>query len=338
MAKNLPAWKKGLAASLILSVTAVLFVFLRNFNEDTLDNLLKVRGEYLLIAAVMVFLLWIIEGLRIRMLVRTFSDRVDITLFKAMQVYLLTYFFASVTPWAAGEWPTHIYALSRHGLSLGESSAITLARSFLTKFLFTVTAIVLFAVFRGNLVPTFLNGVFAYAVFISAITVLALLIILWKPMLLNLAIKKIGSLPCGKYLFKKPVGQKAYLFLGREMQEFFHSTRSFNRFKWGNLLIISLLTVAFWSCFFSIAPIILLGLNEQVPFLQSLLWQIVIQMIVIYVPVPGGSGVTELSLATLFAYFVPTSVLGIFLVAWRFFTYFVSLFSGCVVALGHLRP
>jgi uncharacterized protein (TIRG00374 family) len=255
-----------------------------------------------------------------------------------MQVYLLTYFFASVTPWAAGEWPTHIYALSRHGLSLGESSAITLARSFLTKFLFTVTAIVLFAVFRGNLVPTFLNGVFAYAVFISAITVLALLIILWKPMLLNLAIKKIGSLPCGKYLFKKPVGQKAYLFLGRELQEFFHSTRSFNRFKWGNLLIISLLTVAFWSCFFSIAPIILLGLNEQVPFLQSLLWQIVIQMIVIYVPVPGGSGVTELSLATLFAYFVPTSVLGIFLVAWRFFTYFVSLFSGCVVALGHLRP
>jgi uncharacterized protein (TIRG00374 family) len=333
--KPLPAWKKGLGISLALSITAALFVFFRNFNEDTLENLLKVRVEYLLIAIIMVFILWIIEGLRIRLLVSTFSNQKNISLFEAMQIYLLTFFFASVTPLAAGEWPAHIYALSRHGLSLGESSAVTVTRSFLTRFLFTVTAISFLIIFRSRLVPTFLNRVFIYAVFVSVFTLLGLLFILWKPMSLSWVLQKIGSFAWGKYIFSRnPKWQKIYPFLGQELRDFLYSTRSLNRFKIGNLIIISLLSVAFWLCFFSIAPVILLGLNKPAPYLQSLVWQVVIQMIIVYIPIPGGSGVAELSLASLFAYFVPPSVLGIFVMVWRFFTYYVLLFFGGLIALG----
>ncbi len=339
MAKPLPAWKKGLGISLALSITAALFVFFRNFNEDTLESLLTVRVEYLLIAVFMVFFLWIIEGLRIRLLVSTLSNHKSISLFDAMQIYLLTFFFASVTPLAAGEWPAHIYALNRQGLSLGESSAVTVTRSFLTRFLFTVTAISFLIIFRGRLVPTFLNRVFLYAVFVSVFTLLGLLFLLWKPMFLEWILQKIGSLAGGKYLFgKNSKGQKIYWRLGQEFQEFLHTTRALNRFKIGNLIIISLLTFTFWLCFFSIAPVILLGLNKPVPYLQSLVWQIVIQMIIVYIPVPGGSGVAELSLASLFVYFVPPSVLGIFVMVWRFFTYYILLFFGGLIALTVLKP
>ena len=61
-------------------------------------------------------------------------------------------------------------------------------------------------------------------------------------------------------------------------------------------------------------------------------------MIIIYVPVPGGSGVAEFGLASLFMLFVPSSVLGIFVMSWRFFTYYVLLFLGGLVSLGSFRP
>jgi len=336
--KPLPAWKKGLGVSLSLSIAAALFVFFRNFNEDTLESLFKVRIEYLLVAALMVFIRWIIEGLRIRLLVGTLSSEGNISLFEAVQVYLMTFFFASVTPMSVGEWPAHIYALSRHGLSLGESTAVAVTRAFLSRVFFTAAAALFLIIFRGSLVPTFLNRVFVYAVAVSVITLMVLFLILWKPVFIKWALQKAASLYWCKYLLsKKPGGQRIYLFLVQEIRDFLNSTRSLHRFKLGNLLLIILLTAAFWCCFFSIAPVILLGLNRPAPYLQSLIWQIVIQMIVVYVPIPGGSGVAELGLASLFIYFVPSSVLGIFVMVWRFFTYYVLLFFGGLIALGNLK-
>lgn len=337
MTKILPAWKKGLAISLVLSIAAALFVFFRNFNEETLESLLKVRSEYLLVAALMVFALWVIEGLRIKLLTATLGGA-KISLYEAVQVYLMTFFFASVTPLAAGEWPAHIYALSRHGLSLGESTAITVARAFLTRFLFTASAIFFIIFFRGRLVPTFLNSVFIYAAFVSVITLLLLFFLLWKPVFVKNLLQKIGSFTCKKFLLRTSRGEKIYYFLSQELRNFLYSADFFKRFRWGNLFVLIFLTVAFWLCLFSIAPVILIGLNKPAPYFQSLVWQIVIQMIIIYVPLPGGSGVAELSLASLFIYFVPSSVLGIFVVVWRFFTYYVLLFFGGVVAIGNLKP
>ncbi|MDO9534152.1 MAG: flippase-like domain-containing protein [Bacillota bacterium] len=338
MTKPLPAWKKGLGISLALSIVTALFVFIYNFDEDTLESLLLVRIEYLLAALLMVFLLWIIEGLRIKLLVSTLSCKESISIFAAMQVFLVTFFFASVTPLAAGEWPAHIYALNRLGLSLGESSAVTLTRSFLTKLVFTITAISMLIFFRGRLVPNFLNQIFLYAVFVSVITVFFLLFVLWKPTVLDWFLCKAVTFSWGKYFFKNtPRGKKIYEFLGYELQEFLKTTRSLNRFKAGNLIAIIILTIAFWICFFSIGPVILIGLNKPVPYLQALIWLTVIQMIIVYIPIPGGSGVAELSLASIFVFFVPSSVVGIFVVAWRFFTYYLLLFFGGIFALGSLK-
>jgi glycosyltransferase 2 family protein len=339
MTKPLPAWKKGLGISLALSIAAALFVFIYNFDEDTLESLLLVRIEFLLAALLMVFLLWIIEGLRIKLLVTTLSCKKNISIFAAMQIYLVTFFFASVTPLAAGEWPAHIYALNRHGLSLGESSAVTLTRSFLTKLVFTITAISLLIFFRGRLVPNFLNQIFIYAVFVSALTVLFLFFLLWKPTVLDWILHKALTFSWGRNFFENsPRGKKIFKFLGYELQEFLKATRSLNRFKTGNVMLIIILTFVFWICFFSIGPVILIGLNKPVPYLHALIWLTVIQMIIVYVPVPGGSGVAELSLASIFIFFVPSSVLGIFVVAWRFFTYYLLLFFGGIFALGSLRP
>ena len=339
MAGPLPTWKKGLGISLALSVAASLFIFVYYFEEETLESLLLVRAGYLLLAVLMIILLCVIEGLRIKLLVSSLGGDKDIKLFDAVQIYLMTFFFASVTPFHAGEWPAHIYGLSRKGLSLGESSAVTLTRSFLTKLVLTISAVALLVFFRGRLVTNFLNQIFIYAVFVSICTVLLLLFFLWKPAVLNLLLQKVVSYSWGRYFFLGTLrGKKIYAFLMHELQEYLYATRSINRFKAVDLMLIIILTVAYWFCFFSIAPVLLLGLNKPVPFFLSLIWLAVIQMIIIYVPVPGGSGVAEFGLASLFMFFVPSSVLGIFVMSWRFFTYYVLLFLGGLVSLGSFRP
>lgn len=339
MAKPLPAWKKGLGVSLTLSVAAALFVFFRNFDEDTWGSLLKVKVEYLFAALGLVLLLWILEGLRIGLLVNTLHSHKRLALSDTIQVFLLTFFFASVTPFASGEWPAHIYALSRHGLSLGESSAVTATRALITRLIFTLTAVSLLVVFEGRPVPTFVNKIFIYAVYVSIFTALFLLFLLWKPQILDWLLQKISSLSVLKcWLEEKPAGKKAYLFLNQEFRGFLETTRSLNRFKLGNVGVIALLTVAFWLCFFSIAPVILMGLGKPVPYLQSLIWQFVIQMIIVYLPLPGGSGAAELGLASLFVFFVPPSILGIFVLVWRLFTYYILLFFGGLIALNELKP
>ena len=330
VAKPLPAWKKGLGISLTLSVTAALFVLIYNFEEETLESLLYMRQEFLLVAALMVFSLWLIEGLRIKVMVATLSSK-RISLFTGMQIYLMTFFFAAVTPFAAGEWPALIYALKRNGLSIGEATAVTVMRAFVTRILFTAAAIFMILYSLEQPLPAFLNKVFIYTALGSLATTLVLLLLVWKPHHLEWFLKKVS------FLAKSARGRKLYSFLNEEMREYRDATLSLNRWKTGSVALIGLLTLSYWFFFFSIAPILLLGLNRVVPFTQALFWQLVIQMITFYVPLPGGSGVVELSVARLYSFFVPASVLGLFILSWRFFTYYLLLFFGGLVALNKIK-
>lgn len=330
-AKPLPAWKKGLGISLILSVTVAIIIIVYHFEEETLESLLYLRREFLFVALLMVFTLWIIEGLRIKLLVSTLSPGKNISLFAGMQIYLMTFFFAAVTPFAAGEWPANIYALKLHGLSLGEATAVTVMRAFVTRILFTAAAVSLIFFSQGRPVPTFLNQVFIYAASVSLFTALILLLLIWKPLLLNRLLLRFS------FIRSSIRGKRMYDRLSRELNDYREATRSLNRWRGGAIILIGLLTVGYWVCFFSIAPVLLLGLNRVVPFSQAMLWQLVIQMITVYIPLPGGSGVVELGLARLYSFFVPTSVLGLFVLSWRFFSYYMLLFFGGLVTLNKLK-
>ncbi len=336
--RSFPAWKKGLVFSLALSIAATLYVFLHHLEEDTLLNLLQLRAAFLLLAFVMVLFLWIIEGFRIRLLVAVLGDKKRITLSEAIRVYLSTFFFAAVTPFAAGEWPAHIVALHRQGLSLGEASAVTIARSFFTKIVFTLTALIFLHFYREQTIPALLNKAFIYAVFISFSLSLLFFLLLWRPALLEWLLEKCHTISwLASFLAKSSRGKGVLSFLKNEVEKFASTARGLNRWKSGALAAIIILTILYWICFFSIAPVLLAGLNKQVPILKAFSWQFAIQLVLPYIPIPGGSGVVELSLAGLFKYFIPPSVLGLFIFTWRFFTYYLLLAFGGLAALESLR-
>ncbi len=338
--KTFPAWKKGLVISLALSIAAVLFVFFTHFEEETLACVFQLRPGFLFWGFMLFFSLWIIEGFRIKLLIAALGNGKKISLVDAMQVFLVTFFFAAVTPFAAGEWPANIVILHRKGLSLGEASAVTIARAFLTKMVFTLTSIIILLGYSSkHPMPIFLSRIFITAIVISFFLGALFFILLWRPGLLEWLMQKLDGIPWVTNFMKKSIrGKRSVVYLKNEIKKFSLTTRCFNRWKAGTITVIIILTVVFWVCFFSIGPVLLMGLNTPVPYLNSLVWQFVIQIILPYVPIPGGSGVVELSLASLFKYFVPSSVLGLFIIAWRFFTYYLLLFFGGLASLGSLKP
>ena len=52
---------------------------------------------------------------------------------------------------------------------------------------------------------------------------------------------------------------------------------------------------------------------------------------------PGSSGVAELAATSLFSVFMPASILGIAVLAWRAFTFYVNILVGGFVSLRLLK-
>ncbi|MDI9462769.1 MAG: flippase-like domain-containing protein, partial [Bacillota bacterium] len=117
-----------------------------------------------------------------------------------------------------------------------------------------------------------------------------------------------------------------------EAGRFRETVAHINRRRLPLVLLPFFLTVLYWGLYYSIAPVILAGFGVRAPFGTAVMWQILIILVLPYIPVPGGSGAVEFGLATLFSSFVPASVLGVFIVAWRFFTYYLTLICGAVLA------
>lgn len=334
MSVNSGSGRKGLFFSLGLSLASLAVILWFTVDEKTLDSLLGLKTGYLALAALMVLLLWLAEGLRIRSIARALGYEGPLKLTDAIRIFLGTYFFAGITPLAIGEWPAQVWFLCRLGLSAGESAAVSLVRTFLTKCLLVVLAAFLFVAgrpFGGG--DGLIYRLFHYAFPVLAASTAAYLLMLWQAGLAQKVLERLLRLSLFSTLYQR--NPRLRLFVARllaEAVQFQETAGRFNRQN-GLLFVLPLLyTVMFWGVFYSIAPVLLLGLGIVPDFWTVVLRQVVIMLVIAYVPLPGGSGVAEFGLASLFAAFVPAHVLGVFIVAWRFFTYYMTLIFGGVLA------
>lgn len=65
--------------------------------------------------------------------------------------------------------------------------------------------------------------------------------------------------------------------------------------------------------------------------------QLVMWVIMLISPTPGGSGIAELALAKFFDYLMPVGMLAIVAIIWRLMTYFPYLFVGAIILPRFLR-
>jgi hypothetical protein len=83
--------------------------------------------------------------------------------------------------------------------------------------------------------------------------------------------------------------------------------------------------------------VVLLGLNQHPEPMLVFASQVIVMVLLVIPATPGASGVAELAGTTAFSLFIPSSLIGIVVLAWRAFTFYMNLFVGGFVSFKILK-
>ena len=115
-----------------------------------------------------------------------------------------------------------------------------------------------------------------------------------------------------------------------EFDNFCTSISAFTSHGKKGIILGSVFSVLFWFSEFIVASAILMGLGLPPSVSQSILSQIIIALVSMLPLTPGAAGVAELSATSLYALFVPTAVLGVFIILWRMIMFYLNIVFGVI--------
>jgi len=324
--------RKGLILFLLLSFGVSALVLASSVDADTWKTMLDADVRLLALALLFVGAAWCCDAARFCALARAAGERIGFRL--GMVLTWLHYFGCAVTPMQSGGGPFQVYVLYKKKVPLGKGIAITLTRTLLT--LLILGLVVPLAVviepelLKGKL---FLKGVFSYVlVFIVVSWVLVLLSIL-RPLL----IKKWGRVVT--LWLKRPGVVKPETVLrvirriNLEVDNYNLNFRMFFSCGLKSFLLAIFLSMLHLLCIFSVLPCLIAAMGLPLHYLQAILAQAVFMFLLYFVPTPGASGVAEGGGAALFGLLVPWNMAGVTAIAWRFFTEYIAIGMGVVVAV-----
>lgn len=318
--------KRGIIYSVSISIVALVIVMLSTQSELTLKAFGRINTDYLVMAAVIMIIFWILKSLKLQVLIRALGGRV--LFHKVFGIYLASAFVAHVTPSSVGGLPFQIYFLHKEGIQLGKTTALTVLDGMLTFIVFMVSTPILLLIWGEylNLGPK-ITGLFYLAILLVILFIVASLILIFNAHLAKVFINWVIGLRFVKRFFKEESLTKFKNFLEKEIDYFNDGIRLLAGSKRDMFLVI-IYTVLYWVFYLSLAPVLLKGLGVEVAIPPVILAQLVFNFIQPIIPTPGGSGGAELGFAYLFKFMVPGYLLGIFVAIWRFFMFYSSLIIG----------
>jgi uncharacterized protein (TIRG00374 family) len=162
---------------------------------------------------------------------------------------------------------------------------------------------------------------------------------LLRPRYVKLAINNLVAWIIKRFSGKK-IGGKLYRFfesIDKEIDEFQESMYIFCTEGRVDLFYVIVYTIIYWIVDFSSLPVILLGLNQPPSVLLCIAAQVLLLIIIIVPLTPGSSGVAEFAAISIFSAFMPVSILGIAVAAWRAFTFYTNILVGGFVSFKLLK-
>lgn len=323
--------KLSLIISLILSIAIIILILFFTIDAETLEYLStqQIRYEFFFAAMGVNVIYWILWGIRLRILSNAINKNVKISVWESTKIIIANLFLANITPSMAGGEPVRIYLLSKNGLSVGSATASVLGERLLDAIFILLCVPFAFLIFRGHIEVGVLKVglTIAIAIFILAVIVFA-------------------------YALKNPKKTKSFLiFLSNKISRFsrrkdsesarierissgvddFHDSMIFFLSTGKKAFIkAGIVTAVFWITGWIVPILILMGLGLKPFIIESCAAQVLLIIIVMMPTTPGSAGVTEGSTAILYSVFIGSSLVGIFVILFRFITYHMGLIVGAI--------
>lgn len=323
--------KKWLWISLGFSGIILVGVLYLTVDASTFRYLRQINVSFFLLALlthVTALLFW---SLRIKTMSASLGYRVGIL--HSFNLVCANLLVASLTPSQAGGEPVRVHELYKAGVRVGDATAIVITERILDGIVLSLGG-AFFMLVLGREWHN-IGSVFSYVLYISWILItlfVALFIYSFKnPGLL----KRLINYTAGLFTRKWESGrvEKLAHTIDREVDNFHYTLYTFIRQGKGGLVWGLFFTALFWFCEFIIVSFILMGLGQPPIFIESLIFQLVIAVIMMIPLTPGGSGVAEILFTSLYGLSVNSSVLGILVILWRSILYYFNILLGLCAGL-----
>lgn len=297
-----------------LGVAVNILLALNSSSTPVMSVLSMTSFKYLLIASVLGFMPWPMHSLRIFIWSR-FLGNSNITIFDAFRIVLGCEVGAALSPTAVGGGPVKLGMLVKKGMSPGRATSLTVLGSFEdTLFFLLAVPFGLLLTFSTNeaLFQRIINQVSLPGKYISILLFSAGILFLTATIFRKMA-SRITWL--GKTLDSVRKIYTDYISVYKEIG------------KRGKALfcLTILLTAVQWICRYSVITALLACFDVPLIPVTFFLLQWVVFTLTTLVPTPGGSGGAEAVFYFAYSVLIPGEIIGLVIVSWRFFTYYLQL-------------
>ncbi|WP_292729500.1 flippase-like domain-containing protein [Methanoculleus sp.] len=329
---------KWLLVSISFSTLVMAGVLYFTVDETTIEYLSRVNPFYLVLAALLHIVSLGFWAFRIQKMSGSLGYRVN---FKhCFNLVLANMLVAAVTPSQAGGEPVRVHELYRAGVPVGDATAVVIMERILDGIV--LGGLGAFAMlFLGSYWSSLTSGfsgvsIMMYAAWISVtLFVLVFIYSVKNPDHLKRALKWISRWVDRRWHLKRL--ESLLETIDREVDNFNKGLVKFVNHGKSGLVWGMFFTLLFWFSEFTIASLILMGLGQPAFLIESFVVQLVIAIIMMIPLTPGGSGVAELGATSLYSLFVPSSIVGVFVLLWRLILYYLNILLGLLSGLVIVR-
>jgi uncharacterized protein (TIRG00374 family) len=322
---------RGLRIFLIITILAIVAVMIFTVDRETYRAIGRMVPLFLLLSLFFALVHLYLDFLRLQVL--TWALGKFISLKSSIEFTLGGLFLGAVTPFQSGGIPFQVYILKREGFKIGEGTAIILFRAVLALGVVFVALPGIIYYYRVISTAQVLKSILNYLFFFYLCSISLLLLILYRTEQVRRTLHRFGDFLRRKRIIRS---DRTRILVDRILDEVENFKRSivlfFRAGKWKTLLSFAL-TLISMGIYFLIAPSLLYGLGVDVPIIKAAILQLVLTYLLAFIPTPGASGIAELGGFSLFALICPKELLGIYVLLWRFFTFYISVILGGLVLI-----
>ena len=322
---------KWLYISIGFSLLVLVIILFLTINENTVQYLKEINPFFLLLAFLTHVLTMCFWALRIQKMSGSLGYRIGF--FYSLNLVFANLLLAAITPSQAGGEPVRIHELYRADVPLGDATAIVIMERVLDgivlAFLAAFAMIVLADLWKS------LGVISQVMVLITWIFVIGCLLLFYLAIKRPDNVKNVVNHIAGFFTRGWEITRVEELIMraDKEIDNFNEAVIKFVKSAKGGLLWGFLFTLLYWISEILIASLILLGLGQQPLILESFVIQLVLAILMMLPLTPGASGIAEVGATSMYALFIPASIVGIFVVIWRMVLFYFNIALGILSSI-----
>jgi len=323
--------RKWLFISVGFSLLVLVVILFFTINENTLTYLKKINPLFLILAFMTHVFTMCFWACRVQKMTGSLGYRIGF--FYSLNLVFANLLAAAVTPAQAGGEPVRIHELYKANVPLGDATAIVIMERVLDGIALAGLAALSMILLTDQWKS--LGRVSEIMVFVTWIFVVGCLFLFYLAIRRPDVVKKVVN-RCTLLLTKTWENKRVEELLARadkEIDNFQSATIRFVHTAKAGLLWGMLFTLLYWVSEIVTASLILIGLGQPPLILESFVIQLILAILMMMPLTPGSSGIAEIGATSMYALFIPASIVGIFVVIWRVVLYYFNIALGILSSI-----